>query len=116
MEYKILEQKIDLNDPKSGFSFSSDGDQVDLRFIDWKNRKVIFKFYATYAFTYRITNGWKNFPEAHFLEILGSDIIQALRKNHSASPEEELHHYIISTNEDEWCEIIAERFDLKKEE
>jgi hypothetical protein len=117
MGYKRLKQEIDLNDPNSGFSFSfSDDDQVDLCFIDWRNKKVIFRFYTTYAFTYRITNGWGSFPEAQFLEILDSDLIQTLRKDHSASSEEELHHYMISTNEDQWCEIVAERFELKNGE
>ena len=100
----------DLNDPESGFSFSSDGDPVELSFVDWRNRKFTFRFHTTYVFTYRIANGWKSLPEANVLEILDSDLIKGPREDHSASAEEELHHYIISTNEDEWCEVVAEKY------
>lgn len=82
MKYKQLEQEIDLNDPESGFSFSSDGDSVELSFVDWRNRKLTFRFYTTYVFTYRIANGWKSLPAAHVLEILDSVLIKELRKDH----------------------------------
>lgn len=113
MEYTLLEQEIDLNDPVSGFTFSSDDDQIDLQFIDWRNRKITLSFSMPYVFTYRIANGLRGLPNSHFLEILDSDLIQTLRKDHSASSEEELHHYIISTNEDQWCEIVASGFEFR---
>ena len=116
MKYKHLEPEVDLNDPESGFSFSSNGDPVELFFVDWRNRKIIFKFYTTYVFTYRISENWMSLPEAQVLEILDSAQIATLRSDHSASADEELHHYIISTNEDEWCEIVAARYETEKEE
>ena len=115
MEYKRLEPQIDFNDPEEGFSFSSGSDSVELFFVDWKNRRITFRFHTPYVFTYRISNGWKSLPEAHVLEILDSSQIQALRDDYRASPSEELHHYIISTNEDEWCEIVAQGYELEED-
>ncbi len=114
MKYELLEATIDLNDPEVGFSFSSDRDPLVLSFADWTNQVITFRFYTVYVFQYRIANGWKSLPEANMLEIGGSPEIQALRDDHSASSKEELHHYVISTNEDEWCEIIAQRYEVEK--
>lgn len=105
MEYKHIEQKIDLNDPEEGFHFESIDDKIFLSLTDWQNRKLSFQFSMVYFFSYRLANGYKNLPEAMVLEVLASDVIDSLRKDSTASANEELHHFIISTNEDEWCEV-----------
>ncbi len=116
MGHRQLESRIDLNDPESGFSFSSDRDPLVFWFDDWTNRRISFRFYTVYVFSYRISNGWKSLPEAQVLEILDSPMIQALRDDHSASPDEELHHYVISNNQDEWCEVVSERYEVEVHE
>jgi hypothetical protein len=114
MEHKRLEPEIDVNDPEVGFSFSSDDDTVELSFVDWTNQRVTFHFYTTYVFSFRKSNGWKSLPEANVLEILNSSQIQDLRDDYTASKNEELHHYVVSTNEDEWCEVVAQRYTVEK--
>ncbi len=113
MEYNRIENELDLNDPEGEFCFSSSQDQVELSFVDWRNRKQTFLFHTVYAFSYRMSNGYKNLPEAQVLEVIESDDIRSLREDSTASPEEELHHFVISNNEDEWCEIIAAGYKLK---
>jgi len=114
MKYKRLEPQIDLNDPQAGFSFSSDRDPVELSFVDWTNRKITFRFFTTYVFVYRMAAAYKSLPQAQVLEILNSEPIKSLREDCTASADEELHHFVISTNEDEWCEIVAQRYELEE--
>ncbi len=116
MEYRKLDLRIDLNDPLTGFMFSSKGDSVELDIIDWTNRKNIFRFFTTYVFTYRMAFEYKSLPEAEPVEVIDSELIDALKRDSTASPNEELHHFVISTNEDEWCEIVAARYEFDVEE
>lgn len=115
LEYRTIEAAVDLTDPEAGFSFRSARDVVELSYVDWTNRRITFRFHSTYVFSHRIASGWRSLPEARVLEILDSSQVQSLRDDSSASASEELHHFVISTNEDEWCEIIAERFDIARE-
>ncbi|MBM9519762.1 hypothetical protein JWG39_07995 [Desulforhopalus vacuolatus] len=113
MNYNRIENQLDLNDPEGEFCFTFSKGQVELSFIDWKNKKQIISFGTVYLFLYRMANGYKNLPEAQVLEIMDSDDIRSLREDSTASLDEELHHFVISNNEDEWCEVIAARYELK---
>lgn len=115
MNYQQIEPQIDLNDPESGFAFSANRDPIELSFVDWTNRKITFRLHTAYLFSYRLSNGHRGLPEAQVIEILDSDEIQRLREDSTASSDEELHHFVISNNEDEWCEIVAERYELEEE-
>lgn len=98
MNFKNLDIQIDFNDPERGFIFSTDGDPVKLSIVDWSNRKNTFRFYTTYIFTYRMAAEYKSYPEASAIEVIDSGLIESLRKDSTASPDEELHHYVISSN------------------
>ncbi|ESQ15043.1 MAG: hypothetical protein N838_30390 [Thiohalocapsa sp. PB-PSB1] len=115
MKYERFQPQIDLNDPEKGFEFASDGDGVTLWFTDWRNRQVIFRFRMVYRFSHRLANGYAGLPEGEALEIPDSDVVASLRADGTASENEELHHYVISTNEDEWCEAVAERIEIEEE-
>ncbi len=112
MKYERIEPQLDLNDPVEGFSVSSADDPSTLVFTDWRGRKITFYFYTTYLISHRISNGYRGLPEGGVVEILESTEIQSLRESCTASKEEPLHHYVISTNEDDWCEVIAARYEL----
>ena len=89
---------------------------MKLSIVDWTNRKNTFRFYTTYIFAYRMAAEYKSYPEASAIEVIDSDLIESLRNDSTASPDEELHHFVISSNEDEWCEIVAERYEFEIEE
>ncbi|MCU0963226.1 MAG: hypothetical protein MUF48_24295 [Pirellulaceae bacterium] len=115
MDYVQLPTYVDLNDPERGFQFATEGDQVYLRFTDWKNRQVTFVFSGLYWFSYRRANTLHGLPEGEAVEILDSEKLRSIRKDGSASPEEVLHHYVISTNEGEWCEAVSASIDIMRE-
>jgi len=114
MKYEQLQPTIDLNDPEGGFEFSSDGDGVSLYFTDWRNRRVHFRFRMVYWFSHRLANGYAGLPEGEALEIIDSDVLASFRADGIASEGEELHHYVVSTNEDEWCEVVAAHIEIEQ--
>lgn len=113
MKYSIIESSIDYNDPEEGFRYDFNRNMLILQFVDWRNKKIIHKFFTVYKFLYRISNGWQTLPEASMLEILESAEIESIRNDLNSSEKEEMHHFILSTNEDEWCEIVAEKYELE---
>jgi len=42
-----------------------------------------------------------------------SEIIKSLTETHTAEKNEELHHYVISTNEGEWLEIVSDNIRIE---
>ena len=113
MNYKRLEPQIDLNDPEGGFSFASENGNVTVSLVDWRARRIRVRFLCPYVFSYRMGEVKGDLPEAWFVEILDSAEIAALRVEGVASEEEELHHYVVSTNEEGWCEVVAEGYVLE---
>jgi len=113
MRYEEIQPQIDLNDPEQGFEFATDGDGVRLWFTDWRNRKVTFIFRMVYCFSHRLGTGPLSLPEGEALEIVESEALDSVRDDGTASPDEELHHYVISTNEDEWCEVVSEGIEIQ---
>lgn len=111
---RIEEPPIDFNDPERGFAFTGAINGLELSFIDWRDRTVIFRFEDVYAFSYMCSNGYKGLPEAEFLEVQDSDAVARLKANGTVADEEELHHLVLSTNEDEWCEIVAGSYRIEK--
>ncbi|MBN1908972.1 MAG: hypothetical protein JW818_04470 [Pirellulales bacterium] len=115
MNYKrIHESQMALDDPESGFSFRypPKRDRLELSYRDWANRKVRLSFYDTHFFSYRISETHEMLPGAEFGEIMDSTIIQSMLADGTAMPTEELHHFFISTNLGQWCEIVAERYEV----
>jgi hypothetical protein len=113
MNFTRLPLSIDLNDPEGGFNFTLDNDCLTLSFTDWRNRRVTFRFRSVYRFEYFYSEAYCGLPEGDALEIMESEVIESLRTSNTAGPEEELHHFVISTNLGEWCEIIAETIEVK---
>jgi hypothetical protein len=107
MKYQSVPVQLDLNDPEEGFSFSSSRDGVDLSFVDWTAKRTRVRFTNVFRFCFSISNGFGEYPEAEFIEVLDSPEISELITKHVATPGDALRHFVISTNEDQWCEVIA---------
>jgi hypothetical protein len=116
VNYVQLQTSIDLNDPERGFQFGTEADQVKLWFIDWRNRRVILRFRTVYWFSYRRSDTLHGLPEGEAIEILDSEVVRSVRAEGIASPGEVVHHYVISTNEGEWAEVVAAGVDIEHEE
>lgn len=61
-------------------------------------------------------DGYHGLPDGEALEIVDSEILSALRTSGTVSESENLHHYVISTNEGEWCEVVSETVEVDSEE
>jgi hypothetical protein len=112
MKYERIHQQISLNDPEKGFDFASNGLQLKLWFTDWRNRRVLFVFDTVYWFSHRFASGYRGLPEGEVLEIIESELIKSLQDDGMAGSGEVLHHFVISTNEDEWCEVVSEHIEI----
>ena len=113
MEYKVIEKQIDFNDPEEGFSFYFKNSDLVLSFINWQNHQFVFKFITVYSFFYIISeHSYKGLPEAQFIELFDSDEIKKIEEKSLSNKKEGLKHFIISTNEDEWCEILSEGYKI----
>lgn len=107
MHYSEVEIQIDLNDPERGFEFVSDGQSTLLSFRDWQDMLVTVEFSTPYYFCVFWREGYKGVPEGRALEIVGSEFVSTFFDDGYASSDEVLHHYILSTNEGQWCEVVA---------
>jgi hypothetical protein len=115
MEYQRVPVQIDLNDPEEGFRFSSTTDGLVLSFVDWEARRVQIRFSSVFRFCYVIGGGFRGLPEGRFIELVPSADVEELISNHVAMVGDGLRHFVISTNEDEWCEVIASGYDLTRD-
>ncbi len=107
MEYRVINADIDLNDPEEGLAFAGADQRGTLSLTDWRGRRVTFRFEGVYRFWVHYSNGYLGLPEAEFLELPDSVAVQSLKAEGTAGAGEDLHHYVLSTNEDQWCEIIS---------
>ncbi len=110
--YTVLEETLDLNDPEAGFSATMGEGNAGLTFTDWKGRHVLIRFVTVYTFSSHCRERLGDFPEARFVEVPDSAAIRALRDDGTVTQDEPLRHFVISTNEGEWCEAIAERYEI----
>ena len=53
MEYDLLEEQIDLNDPESCLNFKKEEGDLIVSITDWKARDLNFKFSDVYVCNYR---------------------------------------------------------------
>jgi hypothetical protein len=113
MEYQAVPIQLDLNDPEEGFTFSSSKGGLALSLVDWRAKRVQLSFHGVFKFCFAITDRFRALPEASFVEVVDSPDIRELIANHVATAGDGLRHFVISTNEDEWCEVIAGGYDFK---
>lgn len=114
MKFKEIDSNIDFNDPETNFSFEFQNNDLILRFNDYKNRLIEFKFEMVYHFRYFISDIlYLGCPCAKLVEVEDSEIIDELFLDLTVSDSDELHHIIFSTNEAEYCEVVSESYSIK---
>ncbi|MBN2529978.1 MAG: hypothetical protein JXR76_26545 [Deltaproteobacteria bacterium] len=114
MKFETIEPQLELNDPERGFHFLTKKDAIILNYVDWRNIKVSVVFGTVYSFSYKVTGPNGDLPAGRMLELMESRELQKVKKRGLASKDEEIHHYVISTNEDEWCEVVAGKYLIQK--
>src|SRR5262245_23893381 len=113
MEYQAVPVQLDLNDPEEGFTFSSSKEGLVLSLVDWRAKRVQLAFHDVFKFCFAISDRFRSLPAARFVEVVDSPDIRELIANHVATAGDGLRHYVISTNENQWCEVIASGYDFK---
>ena len=113
MEYQPVPVQLDLNDPEEGFTFSCSKGGLALSLVDWRAKRIHLSFENVFKFCFAISDRYRGLPQAGFIEILDSPDVRELVSDHVAGVGDALRHFVISTNEDEWCEVIASRYDFK---
>lgn len=108
MDCERIEPEISLNDPGSRFHFeSSDDGALKLQYRDWQNRRVVIRFNGVAHFAYGFLSPDTACTEGDFCRTTASLLIDRLRQRQILGPDETAFHYLIGSNEDEWCEIVA---------
>ncbi|MEL6139286.1 MAG: hypothetical protein AAFQ61_11300 [Cyanobacteria bacterium J06626_23] len=97
-----------------GFRFQSDEDGVMLWFRDWQNRHIVLRFGMVYAFEYRLVDECYGRCGGETIEVIESERIASMRREGALTDRENPHHYIVSTNEGEWCEVVAEGVEIQQ--
>jgi hypothetical protein len=112
VRFTSIEPGFSLNDPERGFRFHTIPDGVALEFTDWRNVPRVLTFTTVCFFSFDTFPPYPNLPEAVLLRLDESERIRALREAHVVGEAEVLTHFVISTNEDEWCEIVSATFEV----
>lgn len=105
--WRRVDPTIDLNDPESRFRFASERADVEVRFRDWQNRAICIRFADVSQFAYSHLPPDPTCPEGEFCYLDSSPLIDRLRQAHVIGRSETEYHYVISSNDEEWCEIVA---------
>ena len=106
---------LSLADPETRFKFERINGDVKVSFLDWQLFENIVIFKGAELFKYSYHPPYKEIPEECFLEIVDSELIEKLIDDRHILAHEGYKHYLLSTNEDEWCEVIATGIELPKQ-
>lgn len=108
MKTKTIKTAFSLADPESGFQFRSLKEDVLLTFQDWSATEVSIKFINCSHFSCGVIPLKYEDYDEQFLIIEDSQLIKDLDLENDG-----YKHFMISTNEGDWCEAIAENYELK---
>jgi len=111
MGYRKIDAGISLDDPETGFSFRKVDGHVLLSYRDWQNDLVVIKLRNVWRFSYALFTTLPDAAAGQFCEIDDSEVIAELRADGRLG-DEKLRHFLISTNEGEWCEALAEGYEM----
>jgi hypothetical protein len=112
-DYRIIECGLDLHDPEGRIEFSSDVGVVFVRLRDWRNRPVVLRFHGVYRFHSWYAEGYyQGLPSERFLEVLNSSLIRQVTEESKPGEGEVMRHFVVSTSEDQWCEVVSEGFEI----
>ena len=86
---------------------------MELSFVDWRAKRVSISFHYVFKFCFSVSDRFRGLPEGKFIELLNSADVRQLNENSVSTIGDALRHFVISTNEDQWCEIIASGYEFK---
>jgi hypothetical protein len=112
MIWQRIDTAISFDDPESGFEFRTVDALIELAFRDWRNRVVRFEFASVFHFRFSFLCELADFPGPGFYTIQDSPLIPALRESLAMGSNEPANHYVVATNEDQWCDIVAQSYHL----
>ena len=100
MTFKRIDAGILLDDPEQGFAFRRVDAHVLLSYRDWQNDLVVIKLLNVERFLFTLSPPHEGVAAGGFYE------------REEPDDRGELRHFLISTNEDEWCEVVAEGYEI----
>ena len=112
MNWNRIETGISFNDPESGFEFRTVDAAVELSFQDWRRRVIRIEFKSVSHFRFSYLCQLPEFPGPDFYSIHDSPVINGLRVSGAVGPNETANHYVVAHNDDQWCDVVAESFEL----
>lgn len=113
MSYRIVPIPVDFNDPEGPFELTVKKGKAELRFVDWQARPVSLTFHNVCRAAMFSANDFRGLPVAKLVELLQSPELAHLRKSGLVGAEEELHHFVVSSNEEDWADLSAGQSLLK---
>ena len=100
MDFRKIDAGILLEDPEEGFSFRNVDGHILLSYRDWRNDLVVIKIQGVEKFSFTLFPPHEGVAAGAFYE-----------REDAESPER-LRHFLISTNQGEWCEVVAESYEI----
>ena len=119
---KLVRLKTDFGfaDPEEGFSVTGNLDTLVLQFRDWTNelRSITFTDVMRFVMDIHPVGPKELWPfmddnNGSIDEVVDSERIAGMREAGDLMPNEEMHHYLVYHNEDEYCEIVASGFTVE---
>jgi hypothetical protein len=115
MNWDAIETKFSLHDPETGFAFQSREGNVVVSFLDWQNRQITIDFIDVAKFSYSWLSPYPGIADQGFYVADRSNYVDLLTETTLIGKEQRLHHYLIANNEDEWCEVVADTYNIQIE-
>lgn len=113
MNWERIEQNVSLNDPETRFHFESfEGGTVRLCYRDWQNRGIAIHFFGVEHFSFGFLPPSEECEEGAFYRSANSSLIDRLNDCQQIGLSETIFHYLIGSNEGEWCEVVAASYTL----
>ena len=116
MNWHRIDTCISFNDPESRFEFRTVDAAVELSFRDWRDRLIRFEFESVSHFRVSHLRELSDLPGPDFYAIQDSPVIHGLRESHALGRTEPANHYVVAHNGDEWCEVVAESYQITIDE
>lgn len=110
MIWQRIDTVVSFNDPESGFQFRTVDATVELTFRDWRDRLVRLEFASVSHFRFSYLCQLAGYPGPNFYTIQDSPVVHGLRESGALGPNEPAGHFVVATNEDQWCDIVAESY------
>ena len=106
--WKLVDTQISLHDPESGLSFHTcGGGDVEVSYRDWQNRPISIRFVEVAHFSWGFLSPVPGMADGQFYFRDASPLIDQLRECRLIGEDDSVCHFLFSTSDDEWCEVVA---------